>query len=418
MPSLPGVYIFEDTNKKPLYIGKSISVKTRIKQHYEGFQSGTTSAANFIPKTHYLYFKIVSNDLEAVITEANFIKTYQPRYNAITKDGKSNIYIIFTNEPDTKIKIIHATDIQSLELDDYKKQVFGPYTSGRVAETLVKLSRRIFGYCNAPFNSQGRACFNYHLHQCPGPCQFLITPKQYHRHLGQIKKFLSGQFVQLNKSLNRQIIVAIKKQNFELANDLKNKIMSLDQALKNQNSSLLLKLSDATDQVQHLIVSTLKHPLLSKPPVRIECYDLAHLQGDNYVGSMSVFINGTSEPSLYRHFNIKGEKRSDPHAMKEIIFRRFNHPEWGRPDLLVLDGGVPQLSIVSSVIPPNIPTIALAKKRETIYFYDNNYDNNKVTSLNLNLEDPVLNLLRNIRDEAHRFATTFHIKKRQESLLA
>ncbi|HAS68788.1 TPA: hypothetical protein DCS00_01285, partial [Candidatus Collierbacteria bacterium] len=123
LPSLPGVYIFEDANKKPLYIGKSISVKTRIKQHYEGFQSGTTSAANFIPKTHYLYFKVVNNDLEAVITEANFIKTYQPRYNAITKDGKSNIYIIFTNEPDTKIKIIHATDIQSLELDDYKKQV-------------------------------------------------------------------------------------------------------------------------------------------------------------------------------------------------------------------------------------------------------------------------------------------------------
>ena len=208
--------------------------------------------------------------------------------------------------------------------------------------------------------------------------------------------------------------MAVKKQNFELANDLKNKIMSLDQALKNQNSSLLLKLSDATDQVQHLIVSTLKHPLLSKPPVRIECYDLAHLQGDNYVGSMSVFINGTPEPSLYRHFNIKGKERSDPHAMKEIISRRFNHPEWGRPDLLVLDGGVPQLSIVSSVISPNIPTIALAKKRETIYFYDNN----KVTSLNLNLEDPVLNLLRNIRDEAHRFATTFHIKKRQESLLA
>jgi excinuclease ABC subunit C len=411
---LPGIYIFEDKNKKPLYIGKSISLKTRIKQHFEGYKEGTTSALNFIPQTEYLYLKIVNNDLEAVITEANFIKTYQPRYNVITKDGKSNIYIIFTNEPDTKIKIIHATDIKALELDDYKKQVFGPYTSHQTAETLLKLSRRVFGFCNAPFNSRNRACFNYHLHQCPGACQFLITPAQYHRHLGQIKKFLSGQFIQLNKSLNRQIILAIKKEDFEKASQIKKVLLSLDQAIKNQNSSLLLKLSDATDQLQHLIVSTLNHPILKSTPVRIECFDLAHLQGDNYVGSMAVFINGKSEPSQYRHFNIKGEERSDPHAMKEIIARRLSHHEWGYPNLIILDGGVPQLSIVSPIIPKNIATIALAKKREIIYYYQEN----KIESLNLNIEDPVLNLFRNIRDEAHRFATTFHIKKRQKSLLS
>lgn len=413
LPSSPGIYIFEDKNKKPLYIGKSISLKTRIRQHIDDSTRKTTKAQNFIPQTKYLYIKVVKNDLEAVIIEANYIKSYQPRYNSITKDGKSNIYIIFTNPPDTKIKIIHATDIQSLELDDYKKQVFGPFTSSKTAEVLVKFSRRIFGYCNNPFNSGNRACFNYHLHQCQGACQFKITPSEYQRHLGQIKKFLSGHFIQLNRSLNRQINSAIKKQDFEQAGIIKNMITSLDQVLNNQNSSFLLKLSDATDQLQHLIVSTINHPLLKTSPVRIECYDLAHLQGENYVGSMSVFINGIPEPSLYRHFNIKGNDRSDPHAMKEIIARRFKHPEWGLPNLIVLDGGVPQLSIVSPVIPNNIPTLTLAKKRETIYFYDSN----KITSLNLNLEDPVLNLLRNLRDEAHRFATTFHIRNRQKSFI-
>jgi excinuclease ABC subunit C len=414
LPSLPGIYIFEDKNKKPLYIGKSINLKSRIKQHFEGFSEETSKAANFIPQTQYLYLKIVNNDLEAVITEANYIKTYLPRYNSITKDGTSNIYIIFTNHPDTKIKIIHATDIQTLELDDYKKQVFGPYTSGITAETLVKLSRRIFGYCNAPFNSQNRACFNYHLHQCPGACLSQITITEYQCHLGQIKKFLSGKFIQLNRNLNRQIVAAVKKQEFEQAEILKNKILSLNQVLNNQNASLLLKLSDATDRLQHLIVSTINHPLLTKTPIRIECYDMAHLQGENYVGSMSVFINGRPQTSSYRHFNIKGKDKSDPHAMKQIVSRRFNHPEWDTPDLIVLDGGVPQLSIVSSVIPNNIPTLALAKKRETIYFYDNQ----NIKSLNLNIEDPVLNLLKNIRDEAHRFATTFHINKRGKALLA
>ncbi|TRZ52894.1 excinuclease ABC subunit C, partial [bacterium] len=115
-----------------------------------------------------------------------------------------------------------------------------------------------------------------------------------------------------------------------------------------------------------------------------------------------------------RHFNIKGDDKSDTSAMKQIISRRFRHPEWEKPNLIILDGGVPQLSVVSPTIPQNIPTLALAKKRETIYFYNGH----KITSINLSLEDPVLNLLRNIRDEAHRFATTFHIKKRQNSFLS
>lgn len=229
-----------------------------------------------------------------------------------------------------------------------------------------------------------------------------------------LKKFLSGKFSYLQKNLNSQIKKAIRNQDFELANTIKSKIISLNQALENQNPSLLLKLSDATEQLQPLIVKTLNHPLLKTSPKRIECYDLAHLQGENYVGSMAVFENGRPALSEYRHFNIKGEERSDPHAMKEILIRRFQHPEWTFPNLIVLDGGIPQLSIVSSVIPSNIAVLALAKKRETIFYYGED----GVVSLSLNIEDPVLNLLRNIRDEAHRFATTFHIKKRRESLLA
>ena len=323
---------------------------------------------------------------------------------------------MFTNPPDTKIKIIHATDIQLLELDDYKKQVFGPFTSSAIAETLLKQIKYIFGFCNAPYNAHGRACFNFHLGHCPGACQFILTPKQYQRHLGNIKKFLSGHFTQLNRQLNRKIIIAIKKQNYEKAAIIKKQIESLDQTLTSQNSSLLLKLSDATDQLQHVIVSTLNHPKLKYFPQRIECYDLAHLQGENYVASMSVFVDGHPEVSEYRHFNVQGnEDRSDPHAMKQILSRRFHHPEWGRPDLIVLDGGIPQLSIVSTVIPKDIPVIALAKKRETIYFYN---DENKISELSLPLEDPVLNLFRSIRDEAHRFATTFHVQKREKSFLS
>ncbi|HCQ31216.1 TPA: hypothetical protein DIU27_02450 [Candidatus Collierbacteria bacterium] len=415
LPSQPGIYIFEDRNKKPLYIGKSINLKTRLKQHYEGFTEGTTKALQFIPKTKFVYFKPVRNDIEAVITEANYIKSYQPRYNSIVKDDRSNLYIIFTNHPDTKIRIVHATDIANLNLDNFQKQVYGPYTSGTVSQSLYKQIRTIFGFCLTPFNGRNRACFNYHLGHCPGACTGEITVQKYHRHLGRIKKFLSGQFTLLDKSLHREIKTAITKTDFEKAQLIKIQIAGLHHSLSTHNSSLLLKLSDATDALQFQIVQKLKHPKLKKPPFRIECYDLAHLQGENYVGSMSVFIKGSPSTPDYRHFHIRFPDRSDPFAMRQIIERRLKHKEWGSPNLIVLDGGIPQLSIVTPVIPKDIPIIALAKKKEIIYFYN---EDHKTVSVNLSLEDPVLNLFRNIRDEAHRFANSFHKKQRQKDLIS
>ncbi len=362
-----------------------------------------------------MYFRPVRNDIEAVITEANYIKSYQPRYNSIVKDDRSNLYIIFGNNPDTKVNIVHATDILNLNLDDFKKQVFGPYTSGTVAQTLYKQMRNIFGFCLHPFNSTGRACFNFHIGHCPGACTGEISPVKYHRHLGRLKKFLSGQFTLLDKSLHIEIRSAIRKQHFEKAQQVKTQIDGLHYVLSTRNSSLLLKLSDATDALQYQIVKKIGHPLLKKPPYRIECYDLAHLQGSNYVGSMTVYINGSPSNKDYRHFNVNFPDRSDPIAMKQIIERRLAHREWGRPDLIVLDGGIPQLSIVSPIIPGNIPVIALAKKRETIYFFDKD---RKVVTVSLPLEDPVLNLLRSLRDEAHRFANSFHKKQRGKSLIS
>ncbi len=414
LPSLPGIYIFEDAKGKPLYIGKSISLRSRIKQHYEGYLTNTTKAANFIPQTKSIFIERVQSDIEAVILEANLIKSFQPKYNSAVKDGKSNVYIVFTDSPDTKFKITHSTDIREINLDNYKKQVFGPYTSVKTAETLLKICRSIFGFCNRPLNPNQTACFNYHLGLCPGPCVGKISAASYRTHLGKIKKFLSGKFKFLEKRLGIQIRQAAQKQNFEKAIVLRGQLFSLSHVLTSQNSSLLLSLSDANDQLLPEIVRVVQHPLLKNPPRRIECYDLAHHMGKQYVGSMVVFENCRANTAEYRHFNVDLPDQSDPHAMKQIISRRFHHAEWGTPDLIILDGGVPQLSIASTVVPNNIPVIALAKKRETIYFYS---QENKIVSLSLPLDNPVLNLFRSVRDEAHRFANSFHRRKKEKQLI-
>jgi len=240
-----------------------------------------------------------------------------------------------------------------------------------------------------------------------------MTIAEYNIHLGRIKKFLSGQFKILKKQLEKDINRASKKQDYETAGDLRNELVSLNNTLSTQSTSLLLSLSDANDQLIKLIPKSIPHPFLVKPPSRIECFDLAHLQGESYTGSMAVFVNCAPANSEYRHFAVRQPDRSDPYAMKQIISRRFNHPEWSFPDLLVLDGGIPQLSIVSPSVPSNIPVIALAKKRETIYFQSDG----KIVSINLNLDDPVLNLLRHLRDEAHRIANTYHARLRSKRVV-
>ncbi len=369
---------------------------------------------HFIPQTKYLYFKVLENDIQAIITEANYIKSFRPKYNSITKDDKSNLYIVFSNPPETRVLLSRATDLNTFNLDNYQNQVFGPYTSSSIAKTLLKHCRKTFGLCLHPFNSSQRSCFNFHLNQCPGACNGLITPAQYQDNINQIKKFLSGKFISLQKSIKGQIKKEIKLQNFEQADKLKKQYESLVYILSSGNSSLLLRLSDATPKTQLALVNTLAHPKLILPPHRIECYDLAHLQGTNYVGAMTVMVDGHLQNSEYRKFHVSSNSTSDPYAMKEIISRRFAHKEWTYPDLIILDGGKPQLNTVLPTVPEYIPVVALAKKRETLIFYDKN---NKIINLNLNLEDPVLNQIIVLRDEAHRFGNTFHKKLRDKSML-
>ncbi len=411
---MPGVYLFEDENKKPLYIGKSINIRSRIKQHFEGFRDGTSKALHFFPKTKTLKIKVVNNDIEAIILESNYIRAYQPQYNSISKDDKSQVFIIFTDKPDTKIKIIHTTDIRTLDIDNYKTQIYGPFTNTHTAETVLKHIKNIFGYCLKPLNPRGTSCFNKHIEKCPGICDGTINHIQYQKHIGKIKKFLSGKFTALVKNYKRDIKNYSKKLEFEEANKLKYELQGIESTLSAKSSSLFLSVSEDLEYLNNRIISKLKHPKIQSPLYRIECYDLAHLQGDNYVGSMVVFTNFQPDIKQYRHFNIHDEDKSDPYAMRQILQRRFNHGEWHEPSLILLDGGIPQLSIAGKAVPNHIPVISLAKKKETILYLD---EEGKKHEVNLRLNDPALTLLMRLRDEAHRFANTFHSSKHRKDVI-
>ena len=152
---------------------------------------------------------------------------------------------------------------------------------------------------------------------------------------------------------------------------------------------------------------------LPNPPKRIECYDIAHLHGKNTVGAMAVLLKGELAKQHYRIFKIKYTVGiNDMAALAEIITRRLNHQNWPLPDLIVLDGGKPQLSIVQKTL-SNIPQakpiklIALAKKQELIYIPDS------TKPIKLPLTSPELLLLRKLRDQTHKLANSYLQKTNQ-----
>ncbi len=163
---------------------------------------------------------------------------------------------------------------------------------------------------------------------------------------------------------------------------------------------------------------------LAEPPFRIECFDMSHLQGTNYVGSMVVFEDAIAKKSDYRHFNVKEILGNDDvGAMQEVVRRRLAHwneshesTKFPRPDLIIIDGGLPQLHAAQKAAAElrldGVEFTALAKREELLY--------RPGSSIPIALErgSESLYLVQRIRDEAHRFAITFHRSKRAKSMVA
>lgn len=291
---------------------------------------------------------------------------------------------------------------------------FGPYLNGSSAQEVLKKTRHIFGYCSNPFNPQSRSCFYYHLSLCPGACNGHLSPAQYRKHLTKIKIFLGGQFTALLKSLRRDITACSKIQKFESANLLKKQYERLESAISSKQYRQLLTLPSPTLEILERQLSRINHPLLKSSPKRIECYDMATLNQENTVGVMVVLTDGSPDKREYRKFIVRHSRPGDPAAMASILVRRFNHQEWDRPDLVILDGGIPQLNIAGRMVPDNIPVIALSKQRETLHFYDLSH---QLVNINLPLHNPILNIFRFARDEAHRYGTTFQRQRREKIAL-
>ncbi len=540
VPALPGVYQFLDSKGKVIYVGKAKDLRSRVRSY---FQSNLDS-----PKTKALVSKIsdvetiiTDNEIEALVLENNLIKKFKPRYNVNLKDDKSYPYIRVTKEPYPQI-------FSTRQIVRDGSLYFGPYTDVKNMKASLRMINQTFKirsckyYIDDDVIKKGKikVCLDYHIKKCDGPCEGLVSEKDYNKMVQEVIKVLRGKTSSLIAELKQQMEEEAKKLNFEKASEIRDKLKRLEiysakqkvvsndfedrdvisiavedkdvaaTVLNIREGKLVgkrqLKLSSALDdslekiynavlkfyygefaeipkeillevepedseallqwlnkrserktkfvipkkssnalsllkmckqnallqlkdiQLQRMkregtlphVLSSLKRDLFLKNiPKKIECFDISNIQGSDTVASMVVFENAKPKKSKYRKFIIKSVEGPDDFAsMREVIERRYSKlQETGEPlpDLIMVDGGKGQLSSAVSVLKKlgfkNFEIIGLAKRLEEI-FLPNSPEPQTIPKTSSSLK-----LLQQIRDEAHRFAITFHRQRRSKRTL-
>jgi len=399
LPDTPGVYIFRGKAKKPLYIGKATSLKSRVRSYFDRDIAKTRGPhiKRMTEDAQTVDFMKTDSVLEALILEARLIKKHQPYYNTKEKDDKSFNYVVITKEDFPRVLLMRGKNLLDPRYKPgYEIQYFfGPFPQGTILKDALKIIRKIFPFrdtCLPAITSRAKRgaskvikpCFNRQIGLCPGVCTGEISKREYARTIRNLRLFFQGEKKTLLTKLQHDMSVAAKGQRFEQAGEIKKTIFSL----KHIHDIALVKNSEISPDQYNF---------------RIEAYDVAHLSGKNMVGVMCVVEDGTAQKSEYRKFKIRSfEGANDTRALTEILERRLAHIEWPLPRLVVVDGGVAQKNAalrVFSAAGVRIPVVGVVKNKR--HQPERLIGNRMIRSTH---ESAII--LANA--EAHRFAINYH----------
>lgn len=404
IPHKPGVYIFKNSTGRVIYVGKAIDLYHRVASYFSGTPNHPKTAA-LVENIKSLETIEVLSELEALILEANLIKKYLPQYNIRLTDDKDYLYIKITKEKFPRIITARKSELKDA------LEFFGPFPSSKIIKSTLKKLRRIFPWCASPYRR--RSCFYYHLGLCPGPCAGKIDQKEYKKIINNFSKFMAGKKDELIESLQKEMVEYSKNLEFERAEHVKRMLAGLEYILQSNKADIYLENPNFIEDQNRLALEKLQEDLkLEILPSRIECFDISNIGGQFAVGSLVVLTEGDIDKKWYRRFKIhlKG-KPNDVGMMAEIVRRRVKHKEWPTPDLILVDGGRGQVKAVFGELDKvewNIPIFGLAKRMEWLYPKEGEVIKLSRASLSLRL-------LQKIRDEAHRFAISYHKKLREGS---
>ena len=387
LPEEPGVYIMKDKEKNILYVGKAGNLRRRVSSYFE--RGHDSRIEKLVEKIVYIDFIQTDSAMEALILEARLIKQHEPPFNIREKDDKSFLYIAITKEKFPRVLLIRGKDTKK------EYTLYGPFTQSGSLKEALRIIQKIFPWnVHDLKNSSAKPCFNYSIGLCPGTCVRAISKKEYAKTIRHIKLFFEGKKSFLIKRLEKEMKIKSQALKFEEAEKIKRQIFALSHIM----------------DVATISNSEIKNPYEKEgTKKRIEGYDISNISGNWAVGSMVVFEGNNPNKNEYRKFKIQSlHTPNDIEMIREIISRRFKN-NWKLPDLILIDGGKGQIHAAKNAMKEagyNIPIIGIVKgperKRNDII--------GKIPSWTF------LKTLTHVRDEAHRFAISYHKSLRAKSM--
>ena len=415
LPDAPGVYLMRGREGAIIYVGKAASLRKRVQSY---FRESTLRTAE--PKIRGLIRSIkdfdvlvVKSEAEALLTEGKLIKEYKPRYNTLLKDDK-RFPLLRTdlNKPFPKFELCR---IDKKDGASY----FGPYTSGQAARAALEFVERRFGIrrCRPtrPDEETYKHCHDDIIRQCAAPCVGQVTPEEYRERVDIACAFLRGERPEFIKEIRTQMEEAAAGHQFEEAAALRDMMLLLYRAVKERalvRKTDKMKTSDARAGIKELGE---KLGLTHSPRV-MECFDISNISGTYAVASMVAAVDGVPVPQRYRRFRIKTvEGSDDPRMMAEAVKRRYSRlqkEQGAMPDLLIVDGGITQLRAARAVLNKlgiDLPSVGLAKQFEELV-------RDELPSLRFPKDSSARAVVTGLRDEAHRFAISYHRELRRKRI--
>jgi excinuclease ABC subunit C len=406
LPQRPGVYLLKK-DKQVIYVGKALNLRDRVKTHLKTNNPLSPRASQMREQVNDVDFIPVRSDFEALLLEINLIKKHTPLYNVKLKDDKDYLYLKITDEDFPRVLSVRKRDLEG------SLYYLGPFPNATIVRRTLRSLRRLFPYCSEK-RKTGKPCFYFHLGLCSGACTLTVSQRDYKRMIKRMIDFLEGKTQKVLTSWQKEMETLSKNQQFEQAASVRDRLSGVNYLLQENRASDYMTKPDLLEDIMEQEQTELQNLLgVSTSIIRIECYDISNTQGSYSVGSMVVFSGGQPDKSQYRRFRIKKTPGINDYASLQEVLRRRFHNSWQLPDLIVVDGGKGQLHAAVEVkqeLRIKIPFISLAKREEEIY-------TDTGVKLTLKRTNPALQLIQRLRDEAHRFAITYHRKLRSDALI-
>ncbi len=402
-PNAPGIYKMYDADGNLLYVGKAKNLSNRLKQYLDisKLEPHKQVMRTLVARVDW---DITATESDALILEQKLIKTLKPKYNIMLTDGKMYPMIALTQSEYPRLLKFRGKISQ-------RRDVFGPYPSVSALNETIKTIQKVckLRTCTDTFmRNRTRPCLLYQIGRCSAPCT--IPQTDYMENVQLARRILTGDSEPIIADLTKEMKKFSDAMDFESAAKCRDKITALTQTSnrgmrQNNAHSTNLNWSNSVKELEKWL------------GIKIDCagvFDNSHLFGKNPVGAMITFGHDGFIKTGYRHFKLKDSTRSgnDIAMMEEFILRAIKRGP--KLDLIIVDGGQAQWNIAKKTA-PETPILGVTKGE--VRDGDEHFILPTGTICrDLPKDSNLFLLLRAVRDEAHRFAITFHRTVRSKSM--